>query len=118
MLAAIGLPEERRLIRELLREHPAIRWDRLLFSAKESVYKTWFPLAGRWLSFEDALVDIDPLGGVFSAQLLVTGPRVNGQRMDAFSGRWLVHTGIILTAIVLPAGPAVQTRTSRGYAGA
>ncbi|MEV7802237.1 hypothetical protein AB0O28_04740 [Microbispora sp. NPDC088329] len=34
VLAAIGVPEERRLIRELLREHPSIRWDRLLFSAK------------------------------------------------------------------------------------
>jgi 4'-phosphopantetheinyl transferase EntD len=33
---------------------PGVHWDRLLFSAKESVYKAWFPLAGRWLGFEDA----------------------------------------------------------------
>jgi 4'-phosphopantetheinyl transferase EntD len=24
-------------------------WDRLLFSAKEAVYKAWFPLVGEWL---------------------------------------------------------------------
>ncbi|WP_066368532.1 4'-phosphopantetheinyl transferase family protein [Herbidospora mongoliensis] len=103
VLAAIGLPQERRLIRDLLREHPSIRWDRMLFCAKESVYKSWFPLVNRWLGFEDALVDIDPLRGVFSAQLLVTGPRVNGQRLDVFTGRWLVKDGLILTAIVIPA---------------
>jgi len=28
---------------------PGPSWDRLLFSAKESVYKAWFPLTGRWL---------------------------------------------------------------------
>ncbi|WP_067182554.1 4'-phosphopantetheinyl transferase family protein [Microtetraspora niveoalba] len=119
VLAAIGLAEERRLVRELLREHPSIRWDRLLFSTKESVYKAWFPLVNRWLSFEDALIDIDPLRGVFSAQLLVTGPRVNGQRMDVFSGRWLVQNGLILTAIVIPAvmpaAPAMSGRS--GYSG-
>ena len=30
---------------------PAVSWDRLLFSAKESVYKAWFPLTLRWLDF-------------------------------------------------------------------
>jgi len=41
----IALPEEEEW---LLRGAPADRgvsWDRLLFSAKESVYKAWFPLA-------------------------------------------------------------------------
>ena len=33
-------------------------WDRLLFSAKESVYKAWFPLARRWLGFEEADIEI------------------------------------------------------------
>ncbi|MEV7802238.1 hypothetical protein AB0O28_04745 [Microbispora sp. NPDC088329] len=72
----------------------------------------------RWLSFEDASIDINPLTAVFSAQLLVTGPRVNGQRMDVFSGRRLVRDGLILTAIVIPAAaPAVLTRGGRsGYA--
>ncbi len=40
--------------RRLAAARPEVSWDRLLFSAKESVYKTWFPLTGRWLGFEDA----------------------------------------------------------------
>ena len=43
---------------EWLRSHlnGGICWDRLLFSAKESVFKAWFPLAQRWLGFEDARI--------------------------------------------------------------
>ena len=48
---------------------PAICWDRLLFSAKESVYKAWFRATGRWLGFEDAEVTIDPVARAFHARL-------------------------------------------------
>src|SRR5262249_33599292 len=61
-------------------------WDRLLFSAKESVYKAWFPLARRWLGFEEADVTLDPAGR-FTARLLVPGP------VSGFTGRWTVHNG-------------------------
>ena len=47
--------------RQWLAGAPAgIHWDRLIFSAKESVYKAWYPLARRWLGFEEAAVSIDP----------------------------------------------------------
>lgn len=39
-----ALPEERMALTRLAVTHPHIHWDRLLFSAKESVYKAWFPL--------------------------------------------------------------------------
>ncbi len=81
-----------------------MRWDRLLFSAKESVYKAWFPLAGRWLGFEDAIVAVDRGFGSFSARLLVPGPVLGGRELTGFSGRWLVREGLILTAIAQPAG--------------
>jgi enterobactin synthetase component D / holo-[acyl-carrier protein] synthase len=29
-------------------------WDRLLFSAKEAVYKAWFPRVGEWLDHQEA----------------------------------------------------------------
>ncbi|MFI8910196.1 4'-phosphopantetheinyl transferase superfamily protein [Streptomyces sp. NPDC053513] len=48
-------PEEARL-RELAARRPDIAWDRLLFSAKESVYKTWSGYGGAWLGFEEAEV--------------------------------------------------------------
>jgi 4'-phosphopantetheinyl transferase EntD len=80
---------------------PDVHWDRLLFSAKESVYKTWFPLTGRWLGFEGAQISIDPEAGTFTARLTEPGPVVGGERHDSFAGRWLVGEGLVLTAIAL-----------------
>ena len=102
LLADIALPEERERLAGLSRAHPGRRWDRLLFSAKESVYKAWFPIAERWLGFEDATVTIDPGAGAFSARLLVPGPAFQGSELSSFSGRWAVADGVILTAIAVP----------------
>jgi 4'-phosphopantetheinyl transferase EntD len=33
--------------------------DRLLFSAKEAVYKAWLPLVGEWLDHQEAEIVID-----------------------------------------------------------
>jgi 4'-phosphopantetheinyl transferase EntD len=79
-----------------------LHWDRLLFSVKESVYKAWFPLTGRWLGFEETMVTFDPVGGTFQAQLLVTPPVVSGRYLTGFNGRFLVRDGLILTAIAVP----------------
>ncbi len=46
VLDVTTLPAERTRLRELARSRPSVHWDRLLFSAKESVYKAWFPLTG------------------------------------------------------------------------
>lgn len=43
VLDAVALPAERTRLLRLTHDHPAAHWDRLLFSAKESVYKAWFP---------------------------------------------------------------------------
>lgn len=101
--AEIARPEERSWLRELKREAPAVHWDRLLFSAKESVYKAWFPLTELWLDFEEASVTVDAYAGTFSARLLVSGPLLGERRVTVFSGGWLARDGLILTAIALPA---------------
>jgi 4'-phosphopantetheinyl transferase EntD len=100
---AITRPDERSRIDRLLREHPSVRWDRLLFSAKESVYKAWFPLTSRWLDFEDADLLIDPAAGTFTARVLATGGRIDGRELTGFDGRWMAAHGLILTAIAVPA---------------
>jgi 4'-phosphopantetheinyl transferase EntD len=103
VLEAIGLPAER----ARLGAGP-VPQDRLLFSAKESVYKAWFPLTGRALGFEDADItllaggppDRDGLRtGTLEARLLRSAPGVPAR----LSGRWLAGAGVLLTAIVLPA---------------
>lgn len=88
----------------LARSDPSVHWDRLLFCAKEAVYKAWFPLAERWLGFEDALLTIDPRAGAFSARLLVPGPLVAGAELRGFEGRWLRGDGLLLAATWLSPG--------------
>jgi 4'-phosphopantetheinyl transferase EntD len=97
VLDAIALPPERVWVRELLVAEPKVRWDRLLFSMKESVYKAWFPATGVRLDFEDALITVDSAASTFSAKILVPG-RVR----DVLGGRWLAEDGLLVTAIVVP----------------
>lgn len=104
VLALVTDETERAALAELGRRHPDVPWDRLLFSAKESVYKTWFPLTGLWLGFEEARVDLAP-DGTFTAELLVPGPTVAGRELTGFQGNWLIRDGIAVTAIVLPLTP-------------
>ncbi|WP_406092382.1 4'-phosphopantetheinyl transferase [Streptomyces sp. NBC_01013] len=102
ILDVVSLPRERAALTALARRRPDVHWDRLLFSAKESVFKTWYPLTRRELDFTEAELDFDPEAGTFSARLLVPGPEVAGQRHGTFSGRWTVSRGFALTAIALP----------------
>jgi 4'-phosphopantetheinyl transferase EntD len=103
VLGMIALASERAVLAELGTATPGPCWDRLLFSAKESVYKAWFPLTRRWLDFGDVLMTIESAAGTFTAHLLVPGPTVGRRRLTEFTGRWLVRNGLVLTAIVVPA---------------
>jgi 4'-phosphopantetheinyl transferase EntD len=98
VLDVISLPVERARLAALAGEWPAVCWDRLLFSAKESVYKAWFPLTGRWLGFQDADVTITP-DGTFTARVLA---EPQPPCTASFAGRWLASGGLILTAIAVP----------------
>ena len=102
VLGAVASSREQARLAALAAARPDVCWDRMLFSAKESVYKAWFPLTHRWLNFEDASVDIDPVSRTFTARLMVDGPVVNGAALTRFDGRWLVRDGLIVTAIVIP----------------
>ncbi|MGW7077852.1 4'-phosphopantetheinyl transferase family protein [Streptomyces sp. NPDC054866] len=104
VLRLVSDETERAALADLGSRHPHVPWDRLLFSAKEAVYKTWFPLTGRWLGFEEARVDLAP-DGTFTAALLVPGPTVAGRALTGFRGNWLIRDGIAVTAIVLPLTP-------------
>ncbi|WP_037673203.1 4'-phosphopantetheinyl transferase [Streptomyces griseus] len=107
VLAAVSLPTEAERLGRLSADRPEIHWDRLLFSAKEAVYKAWFPLTGLWLEFTEAELDfraepVDRLRGTFRARLLVPGPVVDGHRLDHFEGRWTVQRGLMATAVAVP----------------
>ncbi len=99
VLQRIARPEELEWIGT--RDGDGVCWDRVLFSAKESVYKAWYPLARRWLGFEDATLTFAPELGTFTARLLVAGPMIGGQPLSGFAGRYLVRDGFVLTAITV-----------------
>jgi 4'-phosphopantetheinyl transferase EntD len=100
---AVTVPEEDELLATLSRADPTTYWGRLLFSAKESVYKAWYPLTARWLGFEDACLSIDPDAGTFTARLLVDGTRVDGgPPLTELRGRYVATHGLILTAVSIP----------------
>jgi len=106
VLDLIALPAERERLAGLRADHPELHVDRLLFSAKESVYKVWFPLTGRWLDFGEADIAIDAAAGGFVARLLVPGLTVGAAPVTELSGRFLVARGLVLTSITLPAPAA------------
>jgi 4'-phosphopantetheinyl transferase EntD len=93
---AVTVPGESAMLARLTADDPATHWGRLLFSAKESVYKAWYPLARLWLGFEDARLTIDPADGTFHATILIDGP------LAEVTGRFVVAGGLVATAVTVP----------------
>ncbi|MFB9839563.1 4'-phosphopantetheinyl transferase family protein [Actinoallomurus acaciae] len=112
VLEVIATPSERAWIEQRDGDRSSVCWDRLLFSAKESIYKAWFPLTRRWLDFEEAVVTPDPDARTFTALLRVPGPVVDGRALTGFTGRWTVSRGLVATAIAVLA--AVPERPAAG----
>ncbi|MFE8955791.1 4'-phosphopantetheinyl transferase [Streptomyces althioticus] len=103
VLTTIALPREAARVDRLLEERPDVHWDRLLFSAKESVYKAWYPLTHRWLDFSEADIAVQE-DGTFHAALLVPGPVVQGRRLDHFTGTWTTRGPLLATAVTVAHG--------------
>lgn len=75
------------------------RPDRLLFSIKEAVYKTWFPLTGHRLGFRSATVTLEGTagrGGAFEVRI------PGGPNPGLLAGRWVLGRGLLVTAIAVP----------------
>ncbi|MFH8337273.1 4'-phosphopantetheinyl transferase [Streptomyces sp. AM6-12] len=105
--ASVFLPAETERLRRLAEQDPAVHWDRILFSAKESVYKAWFPLTRAWLDFSEADITLRPSPdgaphGTLHAELLVPGPLVGGRRLQVLDGRWAAGNALVTTTIVIP----------------
>ena len=111
VLERITVGGETGRLERLAAERPQVHWGRVLFSAKESVYKAWNPMTGRWLGFSDAELDFvcakgapgqrEPSQGTFTARLLVPGHGA----LTGFHGRWAVRDGLVVTAVTVREGP-------------
>jgi 4'-phosphopantetheinyl transferase EntD len=71
-------------------------WDVVLFSAKESIFKAWFPLAGTWLGFDEAEVEMDPAQGRFLARLRPT-TQPNADVPRQINGRFVMSGSHVIT---------------------
>ena len=89
--------EERTQLRALEAADPDLHWDRILFCAKEAVYKACFPSTRWWLEFADISVTLHA-EGTFQARLLVAQSlTAAGERSD-LAGRWVVDREIVVAA--------------------
>ena len=77
VLEVIASPQEQTEIRTL--GGSWLHWDRLLFSAKESVFKAWYCLANQWLDFSECTIQWGP-----SVDLKPVGE-------DLFAGTFVAH---------------------------
>jgi 4'-phosphopantetheinyl transferase EntD len=110
LLPRIGSPGEIGALARLARrsEAAATDWPTVLFSAKESVFKCYYPLARTFLGFHDVEVAIDPEQESFTARLVrADAPGVAGARV--LHGRFAGDGGRVFTGVTLPARTRVGT---------
>lgn len=85
-------------------------WQRLVFSAKESVYKAWYPVHRTWLDFAD--IEIRPeRDGTFRAAVR-QAEALGDADWGSVHGRWLTERGLLVTAVVIPRPAAVDPGVS------
>ncbi|MET9697465.1 4'-phosphopantetheinyl transferase superfamily protein [Streptomyces sp. NPDC006529] len=96
VLGLITSPAERAHLAALAEADPATPWERLFFSAKEAVYKAWYPATGTWLGFRQATVTLSP-AGTFTCVL--HPPPTAAPANPHYEGRWLSTPTLVLTAV-------------------
>ena len=74
---------------------------RVLFSAKESIYKAWYPATGQWLDFHDVIVTIER-GGSFSIEPGAHLDRDDRALITALRGRFGCTSEHVFTAVHAP----------------
>jgi 4'-phosphopantetheinyl transferase EntD len=83
---------------------PDIPWSCLLFSAKESVYKAWYPLMKTGLDFGQVEVGLRD-DGSFDVRILRELPGQVGALEHTgelvWQGRWALDQGFALTSMVV-----------------
>jgi 4'-phosphopantetheinyl transferase EntD len=103
LLARICTPREIERARALPPPY-GVDWGKLAFSAKESAYKCYFPLARKLLGFHDMEVEFSPDATRFEARLLRRdAPRPAGA--DRFAGSTAWTSDFVLSGVLLEAEP-------------
>lgn len=99
----IATPGERHHLADLASEVPEVDWWKLLFSAKESVYKAHASLDGTKLRFHDVEIEFAPHGPTFSASMQT---RTETQSDAYTAGYFWVHAPFVATVFEFLPGEA------------
>lgn len=76
-------------------------WDRLVFSAKESVYKAWYPCRKARFNALDFSIKFLPESSCFEVDFSTPGFDGNQRAGARFHGRYLVGNDMILTSVAV-----------------
>ncbi|UXY23938.1 4'-phosphopantetheinyl transferase superfamily protein [Streptomyces cynarae] len=103
VLEAISAAAERAAL-EALPSGP-VCWDRVLFSAEESIYKAWFALTRTWLDFTDVVVTVHVVSvhasdGSFHGRLIERAA-ADERAPTGLDGCFVVGAGLVLTAVTM-----------------
>jgi 4'-phosphopantetheinyl transferase EntD len=101
VLEAVATPAELALLAGIADLEDGPCWDRLLFSAKETVYKAWCPVVGTWLDPQETEIVFHPGRSTFTAVLSRQGMTAGGRPIARLEGRWARQRATLVTALVL-----------------
>ena len=96
LLEEVAGAAERARLSELSVARPGVPWGRVLFCAKEAVYKAWYPRTGQRPGLRSMAVQISAAGAFTATLPPATLPPAS------LTGRWLVSRGLIVTAVSVP----------------
>jgi 4'-phosphopantetheinyl transferase EntD len=115
VLPVVTSASERQHLVSLRAATPDIAWCRLLFAAKEAVYKAWYPRTRSWLGFDDVEVFFHPEQDRFTAT--VPGlPTADGAVLSQVTGAWTQVRRLVLTAVVVGHGKRHDGPVDRAFA--
>ena len=95
----VCVDKEREFLESLPTEQ-ANRYLRIIFSAKESIFKCFFPISQTYLYFQDAEIIIDENNSKFSFSLSKTCTGITSSGFQ-HSGRFLIKDDLLLTSIYI-----------------
>ncbi|MGO1378715.1 MAG: 4'-phosphopantetheinyl transferase family protein [Corynebacterium sp.] len=113
VLSAVSSARERRSLQRAAQRAPGRSLGTVLFSAKEAVYKAWFPVVGRFLDFDEVELQLD-VADTFgaAASSAASSPEVGGRwharvlsqptPLPSLSGHWVIRDGYVVTVCAIP----------------
>lgn len=107
VLSAVTSSRERRNLQRAAQRAPGRSLGTVLFSAKETVYKAWFPVVGRFLDFDEVEMHLEVTqhghgDDVFDVECAARGTwhaRVLSQPcpLPVIEGHWVIRGGYVVT---------------------